>query len=99
MRTTVTLDPDVERLIPDAMKERAISFKEALNEAARIGLRGKERKFIGKLDRKSTRLNSSHQIISYAVFCLKKKKKEERERHDHSLIEHPASELKQRRTR
>src|SRR5207244_10555909 len=27
----------------------------------------------GKRDRKSTRLNSSHQIISYAVFCLKKK--------------------------
>src|SRR5258708_25795957 len=26
-------------------------------------------------DRKSTRLNSSHQIISYAVFCLKKKRK------------------------
>src|SRR5258708_27479570 len=31
-------------------------------------------------DRKSTRLNSSHQIISYAVFCLKKKKKK---RHKH----------------
>src|SRR2546426_7042945 len=28
-----------------------------------------------KLDRKSTRLNSSHLVISYAVFCLKKKKK------------------------
>src|SRR5258708_17724896 len=28
----------------------------------------------GFIDRKSTRLNSSHQIISYAVFCLKKKK-------------------------
>src|SRR5258708_24170345 len=28
-------------------------------------------------DRKSTRLNSSHQIISYAVFCLKKKKTKE----------------------
>src|SRR5438552_14924020 len=28
-------------------------------------------------DRKSTRLNSSHQIISYAVFCLKKKKKQQ----------------------
>src|SRR5258708_26281922 len=27
-----------------------------------------------QIDRKSTRLNSSHQIISYAVFCLKKKK-------------------------
>src|SRR5258708_29683258 len=30
----------------------------------------------GRRDRKSTRLNSSHQIISYAVFCLKKKKKQ-----------------------
>src|SRR5438552_5524066 len=30
----------------------------------------------GSRDRKSTRLNSSHQIISYAVFCLKKKKKQ-----------------------
>src|SRR3989442_11554823 len=30
-----------------------------------------------KADRKSTRLNSSHVRISYAVFCLKKKKKEE----------------------
>src|SRR5207249_10393536 len=29
----------------------------------------------GKTDRKSTRLNSSHVSISYAVFCLKKKKK------------------------
>src|SRR5256885_10249348 len=29
----------------------------------------------GNLDRKSTRLNSSHLVISYAVFCLKKKKK------------------------
>src|SRR5258708_18445066 len=28
---------------------------------------------VASLDRKSTRLNSSHQIISYAVFCLKKK--------------------------
>src|SRR3989442_8107463 len=30
---------------------------------------------IGLIDRKSTRLNSSHVRISYAVFCLKKKKK------------------------
>src|SRR5438552_378960 len=37
----------------------------------------KEGTFLGSAampDRKSTRLNSSHQIISYAVFCLKKKK-------------------------
>src|SRR5947208_11654481 len=32
------------------------------------------RRYRGAIDRKSTRLNSSHQIISYAVFCLKKKK-------------------------
>src|SRR5258708_20601353 len=32
-----------------------------------------ERKHLDDRDRKSTRLNSSHQIISYAVFCLKKK--------------------------
>src|SRR5256885_12418670 len=31
-------------------------------------------------DRKSTRLNSSHLVISYAVFCLKKKKKKNRVR-------------------
>src|SRR5947207_14667486 len=31
--------------------------------------------FLCRLDRKSTRLNSSHTVISYAVFCLKKKKR------------------------
>src|SRR2546422_2066782 len=34
----------------------------------------------GPLDRKSTRLNSSHGYISYAVFCLKKKKQQESSR-------------------
>src|SRR5258708_37853918 len=33
-----------------------------------------QRRLHHQVDRKSTRLNSSHQIISYAVFCLKKKK-------------------------
>src|SRR5437879_7189430 len=32
-----------------------------------------------EIDRKSTRLNSSHRCISYAVFCLKKKKKKKLE--------------------
>src|SRR5437588_5182181 len=32
----------------------------------------------GHRDRKSTRLNSSHTVISYAVFCLKKKKKKKK---------------------
>src|SRR2546421_4353827 len=31
---------------------------------------------VARIDRKSTRLNSSHDQISYAVFCLKKKKKQ-----------------------
>src|SRR2546429_3413111 len=31
---------------------------------------------VGRIDRKSTRLNSSHGYISYAVFCLKKKKQQ-----------------------
>src|SRR5258708_28118310 len=38
-----------------------------------------QRSIPGGRDRKSTRLNSSHQIISYAVFCLKKKKKERKD--------------------
>src|SRR5688572_31159564 len=36
---------------------------------------GRDRGLGHRLDRKSTRLNSSHSQISYAVFCLKKKKK------------------------
>src|SRR5206468_10414150 len=35
--------------------------------------------FLGLQDRKSTRLNSSHDQISYAVFCLKKKKKKKKQ--------------------
>src|SRR5207244_12264267 len=38
-------------------------------------LKRQHRRFLPMEDRKSTRLNSSHQIISYAVFCLKKKKR------------------------
>jgi len=56
MRTTVTLDPDVERLIRDAMRKHAISFKQALNEAARIGLRGKGHKQASKFTQKTFRM-------------------------------------------
>src|SRR5690242_14113438 len=44
--------------------------------ATRFGLRssGHSGKSVSGVDRKSTRLNSSHMSISYAVFCLKKKK-------------------------
>src|SRR5574344_2607578 len=67
-------------------KEGVSPTEREFDEATRLGLprlmfvmgrdegcrQVKESAFLG--DRKSTRLNSSHQIISYAVFCLKKKK-------------------------
>src|SRR2546427_7695733 len=65
--------PDLERigipvlaLAPD--EERA-------GEALAAGARGVLFREPRAVDRKSTRLNSSHSQISYAVFCLKKKKK------------------------
>src|SRR5258708_3433073 len=54
------------------------------NGNRKIGVAGKKPKRgtwrLPVSDRKSTRLNSSHQIISYAVFCLKKKKQHTRRR-------------------
>ena len=38
MRTTVTLDPDVEALLKERMRERNLSFKQALNDAVRTAL-------------------------------------------------------------
>src|SRR5688572_32334012 len=50
-------------------QKQAVIFQQQLEVAAETGLNV-------VIDRKSTRLNSSHSQISYAVFCLKKKKKE-----------------------
>src|SRR5437588_6978936 len=44
----------------------------------RIAAARARRRGISHRDRKSTRLNSSHTVISYAVFCLKKKKKKKK---------------------
>src|SRR5688572_32243376 len=49
-------------------------FRDREVQAARL----KEQLAQAQLDRKSTRLNSSHSQISYAVFCLKKKKKKQK---------------------
>src|SRR2546422_10628518 len=54
-----------ERIEPDQPSARASEHRHLAREPRRIVA----------LDRKSTRLNSSHGYISYAVFCLKKKKK------------------------
>src|SRR5207253_5521489 len=63
---------------PDAMVIRCLENRVFAVTANRIGAEKRGRKppltYIGQ-DRKSTRLNSSHVAISYAVFCLKKKKK------------------------
>src|SRR5690348_17751169 len=45
-------------------------------DAEALAAQARRVKIAGRLDRKSTRLNSSHPSISYAVFCLKKKKKQ-----------------------
>src|SRR2546430_16558583 len=47
--------------------------------------RGDPRRGAGRGDRKSTRLNSSHSQISYAVFCLKKKKQRKSKQSDESI--------------
>src|SRR5690242_21550083 len=51
----------------------------------RVRLSGAGGRGRARPDRKSTRLNSSHMSISYAVFCLKKKKKTE---HVHTVTQH-----------
>ena len=43
MRTTVTLDPDVEAKLRVAMRERGVSFKVAINDAVRAGLQQETR--------------------------------------------------------
>ncbi len=44
MRTTVTLDPDVYALVRKLMRERDLTFKEAVNQAIRGGLSSKPRR-------------------------------------------------------
>src|SRR5688572_32231131 len=68
------LDPQEDPLIEKALQSSA-AFRSlrANKDAAKTAELAKS-----IIDRKSTRLNSSHSQISYAVFCLKKKKKKQR---------------------
>src|SRR5687768_18256056 len=50
------------------------------------GLGGHGQRRLVDVDRKSTRLNSSHGYISYAVFCLKKKKKKKNTQQDTTYL-------------
>src|SRR5258708_28801262 len=56
-----------------ASHRNAVEHKASRDVTAGVSVRCLDL-FVIARDRKSTRLNSSHQIISYAVFCLKKKK-------------------------
>src|SRR5438552_16058849 len=60
--------------LPISQITGAATQRKTLALLALLATAGKEGEESQGLDRKSTRLNSSHQIISYAVFCLKKKK-------------------------
>src|SRR3712207_7566449 len=51
-----------------------VSLRSPRRLVGREGGRHQETRTVAAVDRKSTRLNSSHANISYAVFCLKKKK-------------------------
>src|SRR5438034_11641400 len=71
------VEPSLEACFVDYGAERHgfLPIKEISRQFLKGG-RGSDDEADGSvIDRKSTRLNSSHTVISYAVFCLKKKKK------------------------
>src|SRR2546428_2381864 len=69
--------PDTEEagIVHALITERGVRTRHALAHALAQELFERDRRRVGYLNRKSTRLNSSHDQISYAVFCLKKKKR------------------------
>src|SRR2546430_4910865 len=69
-----TLFPYTTLFRSQGISECGHALHHALEPRRRLDLR--------EVDRKSTRLNSSHSQISYAVFCLKKKKKEKTRLHE-----------------
>lgn len=67
MRTTVTLDPDTEQLIRRRMRERGMSFKEAINDAIRDSARGSVPEFrteTASLGRSSVSLDRALQVAA-----------------------------------
>src|SRR2546426_8049493 len=67
----------------DALEFRTVNGAITLHLPAGLSTEVRATTVNGDIDRKSTRLNSSHLVISYAVFCLKKKKYElADDRHD-----------------
>src|SRR5687768_17656419 len=71
-RVRAVLGLDARDLGGDALDRAVVRHRPEARRRRRVALEGREQPV---RDRKSTRLNSSHGYISYAVFCLKKKKK------------------------
>src|SRR5258705_10077415 len=71
------LDPSRCQRSQNGVHEGLGAAKVGVSSLKALGLRLQQR-LRGQADRKSTRLNSSHLGISYAVFCLKKKKKKKK---------------------
>src|SRR5438034_5092371 len=67
--------PPRSTLFPYTTLFRSDDLERLLRASDQDGRAECDRRGGGARDRKSTRLNSSHTVISYAVFCLKKKKK------------------------
>src|SRR2546422_7060875 len=77
--TTLFRSPEPEVVVDADIPERRVDLRDRLRDrgrrqGGRVG-GGRRARCLRSGDRKSTRLNSSHGYISYAVFCLKKKKK------------------------
>src|SRR2546426_4269621 len=78
-----TLFPYTDALPISSSRPRDDRLREASGHARRQQRRGASQphRTRTQADRKSTRLNSSHLVISYAVFCLKKKMETEPDQH------------------
>src|SRR5687768_18354113 len=74
LRSRLPLHP--ARAVVHVHLEIAAPDERAHGSGVRIGAENRHLQVVAIGDRKSTRLNSSHGYISYAVFCLKKKKKQ-----------------------
>src|SRR2546428_6550174 len=75
--TRISLDPGPGAVVQYAQRKIDLTTLDAIVVSHRhLDHAGDVNVMIEAIDRKSTRLNSSHDQISYAVFCLKKKKKQ-----------------------
>src|SRR5260221_3518119 len=76
----------------DDIADGDVAFQDGAVGVGDLDVLGFEKQRTSRSDRKSTRLNSSHTVISYAVFCLKKKNSDRNNRrHQHDLYHYDDS--------